>query len=1109
MFNIYRSNHRERLVDSLADILARPAGPPLEPEWIVVPSIPMRIWLGMELSRRFGVWAGAEMPFPRALIEYILKITLGDQHAVSRNLNEEYLLFAIMARLPELLDRKSFEPLAHYLDNDTNGIKLFQLSRKIAHTFDEYSIYRPEMVLGWEEEKTNSWQSLLWNETVSQLGSTHIARGAQLFFGAMNAGRLDSADLPRRINLFGISQLPPLFMRIIAAIGELTEVNLFAFSPSNEFWGHIHSKRTSSQDHLRGEQLDGALFPDEGHPLLAALGHLGRDFQLLTEEIGAYYEPDESLYKDPLSNAPRDLLHTIQSDILHLGNRRADADLPNEQPAAVASDDSSLQIHSCHSPLREIEVLADQIRALMDDESLDLQPEDILVAAPRIEDYAPYIDAVFGGAVDDVAVPYRIANVETHREIELKSAFFRLIDLSRSRVTLSDVFDLARLDPVRARFELEGTDLDLARIWFEEAGVRYGIDAAHRATCGLPEFDENTWSFGLKRLLLGYAIPEEEEYIIGDTLPGGDAEGTQAAVLGKFASYLDALFDWVRRLSTPRRATEWSELLRAMIDGMFAPSRASATQMKHLREGLKDLRSFAERAAFNKPVGIELIRSFLAAHLETGQSRAHLTGGVLFSSMLPMRGLPFKVVCLVGMNEQDFPRSRSRPSFDVIAEKPRLGDRSVRSDDRYLFLEALLSARERFMLTYTGQDIQDGSAILPSVLVSELLESIDRGFFVELGDNAAEDQRRGPASSRVVVNHPLQPFSHRYFGGGKDRRLFSYLEENLTGARAIREERRKTGPFLTAPIPLSVDREHVVTLEELVRFFKSPCRYLLQESLGVFLEDAAEPVPDREPFALTPLEEYLYGSGLVERQLHGEEAEHLFELMKAQGVLPLGVAGRVQFDKLRGDVDSLLGSARAEREGEPLPSLEIDLALEADGSPIRLEGTMGGVQPHALVRLRFGQLRPRPLFELWIGHLVLNACAASAYPKRSVLLGKKDRRGVGKVAFRPVEEDPRALLADLVRVYRIGRSQPLPLFLGASFAYAKALHGDADAISEHRALAKARAEWLSSHDRIDPNVRRVFGTIDPLGDAGFESGLGFRTLSRRVLSPLVKHLEQL
>ncbi|MGH7291879.1 MAG: exodeoxyribonuclease V subunit gamma, partial [Myxococcota bacterium] len=373
-------------------------------------------------------------------------------------------------------------------------------------------------------------------------------------------------------------------------------------------------------------------------------------------------------------------------------------------------------------------------------------------------------------------IPNRFADRPVRADNEVAEAFTALLGLLRGRLTAAEVLDVLRRDPVRARFGIAGDDLELVRRWITETGVCWGIDADHRAAHDQPAADQNTWRFGLDRLLLGYAMPGDGLVQFGDALPYDDLEGGEAVLLGRLADFCDALFTAQATLAAPRSPAGWRDELGRLLERLVARSPATAHQHELIRAGLATLAARAEAAGFAELLRLETVQAQLDDELQRGAT-AHgfLSGGVTICELLPMRSIPFKLVCLLGMNDDAFPRQGRPLGFDRIAAQPRPGDRSVRDDDRYLFLEALLAARQQLVISYVGQRITDNQPLPPSVVVQELLDTIERTFVAPDGQTVA---------ARIVVTHPLQPFSPRYFRGAEDR-LFSYSNAYRAGAAAL------------------------------------------------------------------------------------------------------------------------------------------------------------------------------------------------------------------------------------------------------------------------------------------------------------------------------------
>ena len=1085
--HVHRSNRVEHLVRALAELVRRPAGSPTEPETIVVQGPGMERWLSQSLAHRLGIWANPDFPFPRALVERAFDAVLGE--AEGPPLDAESLTWSVAAALPQLLDRPVFEPLRTYLRDDPGGARLLALSRRIADVFDQYTVYRPRMVQTWEKGEGDDFQAVLFRETVGRSPRPHAARRAEAFRRALGQAGGPIDGLPRRISLFGLTTLPPLYLGALAELSRRVEVHLFLLSPSQEWWAHIRSRREQIRALLRqdGDEAptaDGLLL-EEGHPLLASMGRLGRDFQLVLEEADDYAE-EEDLYEDPGTGS---MLATLQSHVLHLRHPGVDPAVP---PLHRAKEDRSIELHSCHGPMRELEVLHDRLVALFDDNE-HLRPRDVVVMAPDIDAYAPVIDAVFGGdGRGRPRIPYSIADRGVRSEHEVVDALLRVLAALDGRFTATELLDLLSAEPVRARFGIQAADLDALRALVEETGIRWGIDASHRAELGQPADGQNTWRFGLNRLLLGYAMPGRSERLFGGTLPFDDVEGDTAALAGRLADFCETLFAFRSRVAALSPVPVLCEVTGELLDALIADTPTTAHQHRLVRRALGALAERATGAGFEAPLDLATFRRQLELCLSTrGPARGFLARGITFCQLVPMRSVPFAVVCLVGMNDGAFPRQQGSVSFDLIAKgAPRPGDRSRRNEDRHLFLEALLSARERLLITYVGQSIRDGATLPPSVLVGDLLDAISETF---------EDPP-------LRIDHPLQPFSPRYFGGGDDPALFSYARAYCDGARALLGSRRQPDPFLTHALPLDETEHGTLSLDALERFFREPIKRLLQGRLGLFLEDQVEALTDREPVFLEGLDRWRLGSDLLERALSGADPSTELSLVRASGILPPGVPGACTYAEVHPEAQSIAAASEGLFAGGRLPPLEVDVTI----ADTRLTGALRRVYPGGQVHTQYSRLGGRAELALWIRHLLLNLCGGAGAPRETFLMSRPSKgRGAAVVRFRPVD-DAESLLGELIALYRRGQGAPLLLFENASRAWAEAIA--AGKPLEQAATSAHKAYGGDFGDDKDPYVRQVMGDRDPTATdfqppwGGGDPGFG--EVAERVFLPLLAHREE-
>ncbi|MCC7413192.1 MAG: exodeoxyribonuclease V subunit gamma [Gammaproteobacteria bacterium] len=1045
MLHIHQSNRLEVLADRLAAWLSDAPAAPLVAEQVIVPSAGLGRWLALALATRLGVCANVRFPLPAQFVWEVFRAVLPQVPETSR-FEPAVLAWRILAQLPELAADRRGAAVARYLAQGDERM-CYELAVRLAGTFDQYLVYRPDWIGAWERGGSpDDWQAMLWRALVRDGDDAHWAR-LQARFQAAIAGA--TAALPARVALFGVSTLSPAYVDVLARIGAHRDVHLYLLNPCREFWADILAPADLARRDVVDEQAGHYAV---GNPLLASLGRQGRELFDLLAELEAVVD---DAFVDP---DPTRLLGCIQADILDLRDRG-----PLER-TELAAGDRSLQVHACHGPMREIEVLHDQLLALFA-ELPGLEPGDILVMAPDIDAYAPYIDAVFGAANGARYIAHAVADRSRRGQSAVIDVFFRLLETASGRWYADRVLALLECAPVARRFALDEVAIDQIRDWIRDTGIRWGRDAGHRAGLGLPPSDAHSWRAGLDRLLLGYALPGDGATLFADILPHAQVEGSGARVLAGLSAFCAALAELGERLASRHPVTGWCTILGAAVEAFLAPVLAEEPAVAALREALADLRRDVTVATHDACVGLDVV----VAALETALARPRRatgfpSGAVTFSAMVPMRSIPFRVVCFVGMNDGAVPRHQPRLGFDRLQQDHRRGDRSRREDDRYLFLEALLSARDTFYLSFVGQDLRDNSSRPPSVLVAELLDYVGRGFAMA-GASAA---------GAVLVRHPLQPFSRRYFDGGDDR-LFSYAGE-LASAVQVRATQDLSAPAPLLADPLAPDAQaHTLDVADLVGFWINPSRAFLEHRLALRLAPGEDVLEHDEPFTLAGLARWRCEDALINLLDAGRSIEEAERVLAARGLLPHGAIGHAQYDAAVIDMQGLAARIDAARTGERLAPQAVALDL----GTLRVEGELGGLSRGGLTAWRPAGLGGRHYLDLWLRHLLLNAVELPGIEGRSRFVAR-DRVLVLEPLAAPVA---RAELERLAALYRDGLTRPLPLFAASSLAYARCVRaGKADP------LRAARREWTSDFGRgedQDPWHRYVYRGIDPLG-AEFE-----------------------
>ncbi len=1087
---LYTGNRLEILAGKLADTFRAPLPSALQEEIVLVQSRGMQRWISMELASILGVCCNVRFPFPNHFIrEVFAKVmpafsekTLSDPGAMA---------WRIMGLLPSLLHLCAFAEVRDYLCGDESLLKRYQFAERMAHVFDQYLIYRPKMILQWDRGKADDWQAILWRSLSQEDGYVHRASLYQSFIDEISRGTGNRAGLPGRIAVFGISSLPPFHLKVLSALAGIVEINLFLMNPCREYWGDIVSgkeiRRIAGRWGKDGK-TDG-LHLEKGNSLLASMGLLGRDFfafvyGLECEESDCFFDPQGE-----------DLLSSIQSDILNL-RERGKALVAKK---TIAPGDRSVQIHACHSPLREVEVLQDVLLEMLDRDA-GLRPRDILVMTPDIEAYAPLIQAVFSLPLEDPRwIPFSIADRGIRGESAPVESFLNLIDLYGSRFGAPQVLGVLESRAVRSKFSLSEEELEMIQRWMRDTGIRWGIDAQGRESFGLPAFAENTWRVGIDRALLGYALCAPgtgSGGIFAGTLPYMGIAESELPVLGRFLDFTGRLFASISSLSENRTLREWSKVLKTIAEDFLGWDHETQQDAILLIESLNALSDRQDASRFDEKIPFSVVRYCIRSLFEGHDLGAgFLSGGITFCAMLPMRSIPFKVICLIGVNDEDYPRRDHAFSFDLIAKNPKPGDRSRRSDDRYLFLEALLSARNRLHISYVGQDVRDNTIRPPCVLISELLDYIGQGF--ETSQDILPDA--------LVTRHRLQAFHPDYFSRAEAEitRKFSYSTENCEAANLIGNTSAVPHPFICSALPEPGEQWRMLDVEDLCRFFAHPARYFLARRLGVFPGGSDGIAGETEPFSLKGLEKYRVERFLLEKRLAGESLDELYPVLKASGLLPPGVPGEFTYGKTAAAVESFFNRI-CDARGQGAPQTA-DVDLQIGG--FRLTGRIPNVFQGGLLHFRYAKAKTADRMRAWILHLVLGQLWSGKAPPRSTVICEDI-----ECSYAPLDPEKAGQkhLESLLEAYWLGLSRPLLFFPAASWTYAQSRRKGK---TPGEALAAAARDWYGSDERpgegADPYFTICFRETDPfrtdvnLRDQDTSGREAFRRLATDILDPLL------
>ncbi|WP_189023176.1 exodeoxyribonuclease V subunit gamma [Nocardia rhizosphaerihabitans] len=1101
--HLHRAERADALADGLAGVLGAVPADPFTTEVVAVPAKGVERWLAQRLSGVLGVAgtgdgvaANIAFPAPTALVAEVLAAASGIAPADDPWAGQR-LVWTLLRVIDEVADQPWAAVLARHLGLPGAGHRVgrrYATAAHLATLFDSYAAQRPQLLLDWAAGADTdgaggtvpddlAWQPLLWRALRTAVGSPSPAERLAVACARLRA-EPGSVDLPERLSLFGLTRLPADQLAVLTALAEHREVHLWLAHPSPAMWTALAEAMGTPQRGGVAPRSADHTVDLVHHPLLSGLA---RDVRELQQRLNPLLHNESHLPAEP---AAITLLGAVQTAVRD-----------DRVPGAGVLPDGTVEVHACHGPARQVEVLRDLLLTTFSADPT-LQPRDVLIMCPDVEAYAPLVRAAFGhrgaGAVDlpvegeHPAHQLRVRLADRGRAVTnpMLAVVIELLELADGRVTVTQVLDLAASETVRRRCGFDDDDIERLREWAAESGARWGIGQRQREAFGLADFAQNTLNAAVDRILLGVTADESGDDWLDLALPLDDVDSNDVDLAGRFAEFVDRLAVCLRDLRGPRPAAEWTAVLLRAVDLLTdVPDAHSWIRTEARREIVA-----ATEHAGATPLRLADVAVLLTGRLAGGPGRANFrTGELTVCTLVPMRSVPHKVVFLLGLDDDVFPRPGTVDGDDLLARDPLVGERDARSEDRQLLLDAIMAAGEKLLILHTGADPVTGAARPPAVPVAELLDVLT----AHVG-RAAMDA--------VHVRHPLQSFDRRNFAPDRPR---SFDTVALAGARAAARPSQPRPPLLTAPLPPAPLAD--VALAELIAFAEHPVRAFLWQRLGLRVPEEAEDIADQLPIELDGLAKWDLGERMLTARLTGADPAGLRAAEWRRGTLPPFGFGAAVLDEVEGTVDTLVRTALPDYEASPRA---VDIAIDL-GNGRTLAGTVPEVRGETLVRTTYSRLAPKHRLAAWVSLLALAATEDRSWRAISTGRGQFRSRPVARsVIVAPEAPAALAVLRDLVRLRDEGLCEPLPVAPAATAAYAeRRFRGDsvADALlaAEH-AFDGGPNGPDKFGDHTDRYLRYVWGRAPRFAQLAAESARAgeaestrFGAVARRWWAPLL------
>ncbi|OOR98323.1 exodeoxyribonuclease V subunit gamma [Haemophilus paracuniculus] len=1021
MFTVYYSNQLAHHKDKLVELLQHfPNADPFSQETVLVQSVGMEQWLRKEIAQSVGISASIEFPFPTSFVWQQYRVLFPDlpkENIFSR----ATMAWRLMRLIPKYLSHPDFSALNHYLKENNDQVKLYLLANKVADLFDQYLVYRPDWLMAWEhndfekilgefkninkEDLLSSikWQAILWNEIVnetklnkeeSKFNASHRAYLKDRYFEKLDSlTLLEKNKLPQRIFIFGISTLPLSQLEVLGKLSEHIDIHLFFTSPSGLDWWNdkeaLVYEKLALREKISFEELKQAV-EFSGNPLLSMWGKQGGSF---FAQLVEQYEVEELEFGQ-----------FAEEETLLAQLKGSFADLEPSPTFSVSENDHSIQIHACHSEMREVEVLHNKLLQLFE-QNPELSPKDIIVMSTDIEKYAPYISAVFSRYKNEEYqsssryIPFTISDQRVRLIDPILSSFLQLFSFKENQFTAENILALLSVQAIQDKLNLNQEKFEMIKSWVSSVGIRAGLNIDNQTWQNY-----NAWENGLDRLLLGQSLSEDEG-IWQNSVAFNQSYGLTAELSGVLSYFVEQLSEWRAYLIESHNAQEWQSTLKAFIDKLYSERDDYAETILNLKQTIDKAFGYIEEVNFIEKLTSEVIENLLTEALDIQSNHLNfLAGKVNFCTLLPMRAIPFKVVCLLGMNEQDFPRQQRTNSFDLMQYSYRKGDRSKRDDDRYLFLEALLSAQQIFYVSYIGNSLKDNKEKLPSVLLSQLQD-----FIIEHLADKSDFERIFTRHSMTIFSQDNFRDNHIYQQTGTGKYI-SFDKEWISLNQEVGSDK-----IFSMPIELKEENiPHTISLQDLISFLQNPIKHFFNHRLGIYFYNEDQGWQETENFELSNLEQYT----LLDKLLVTDQEEILLEQEKRKGNLLSAAFSSFVEQELSSTIKPIKkGLATYLKRDAAL--FEVDLGIDVNGLNFNLNGNIPNLFDNEIVQWRVGKLRDKDVIQSWVYYLAMViATSENSEEIMSFKFYYRDKDKLAYLTFNPISKnDAATMLAQYIAEY--------------------------------------------------------------------------------------------
>ncbi|PPI86400.1 exodeoxyribonuclease V subunit gamma [Candidatus Pantoea edessiphila] len=1094
MFYIYHSNQSSVLRTLLNSVIEHQYNDILQSDLILVQNLDTAKWIKIGIASHFDV--AINIKFAR-LTFFIWNIIskIVPNTTVKHFFDKTDLVWEIISRIPVILKNNRFDFILNYLDNCHNESNLFKFSLSVANIFEKYLTYRPDWLHIWEcgglvsalgEEQL--WQSIIWKDLISyNVAKSHQYQSNDIYSSFINKLQNNSnlSFLPSRLFIYGINTIPPYHLKVLNTISHYIDIHWFINNPCRNYWGDIYNhsiffKRSKNNQKYVNNYINDEYISEffketyelhTNNQLLLSWGKLGCDNLYFMNQLELVN------HIDAFVNIKEDnLLHCIQNDILNFKNSaviglyRKELQY-NDQKRCIAVNDQSISINVCYSIQREVEALQDYLLKLINC-NMDINLSDIIVMVADINVYMPYIKATFSRTHNDRYLPFMISDRCVSIENSIIIVFFKLLSLSESNSSCFFEKLLAILDvkSIADHFSIDEKQLFLLHIIIDNTNTYKKLNELKKILTNKDNSNKSIILRNVKNILLHHLYKDKKDYLkhFSSDL---DLEVLLNMLLVNLINLMLQIHRWTIILIKPYSLKDWYLLFRQLVNDFFIVDNESGSILLFLEKNWNIVTQSGIK--FNiKKFSIKLLRNMFLNYIDKKRiSNFFLSGKINFCNLTSMRSFPFKVICILGINKDIYPRKPNLTQLNLMYKQPRKGDCNIADEDRYLFLETIIAAKNKLYISYVGKSMQDNTEYYPSSLITDLLEYIGQNFYIQGDKNIEIDKSCNNIQKHLVQYHTRAPFSSSNFI--LNSKTQSFASEWLPAAQGLGKSQLSFINILSAP------KLNCLNLKQLLYFWHHPVRAWFQKRLNIFFPKKYYPLQknlsDFESFNIYRNKSQLLNA-LIEHNNNIDTLHKVLDQNKINNNLPLDLFPKLLWQNQTKQIQQVAMQVIDNIKHNYV--WEINLKLQ----DITLTGYLNTVQEDGLLRWSPNILDIRDGLLFWLEHLIY--CAMGGY-------GTSKQFGISKSlwCFTSIpKHEAINLLNKYIKGYFFGMSQPLLLLKKSGSAWLMCCYDKKNKILLNDSNTKTKAHnrlleaWngkdkVSIGEKEDPYLQRLYSSL--------------------------------